>query len=350
MSEPDEFLLSSAVSLSGVTPDIGPSFSLLIFMHYLCPAITSIVVYDWAISLSRECQLFGTGNARTFSAWLYFANRYTNLFSQVVVLPMYLRSLSPKSCTHIVLAMSITSCLSMIPPAVFNSLRAFALSRSWSVSIFIFGLSLVPFASVMIEFGYHFTGIIEPAVQGCGVTLAYPIPLIRMSTILNRTCTIVADTLLIALTWRSLRRGIFLDRCRTLTKTDLMGVLLRDGTFYFIALLTTNILLIIILQRPPLNLASGDIISPYITGSLSSTLISRFMLDLQEAYQRKTVILVPEDLLCSLAAHIGAADLHLADAPWDNIVEARVDAVAEPHDAVPSLRATQHGSQLGSRQ
>ncbi|EJF58230.1 hypothetical protein DICSQDRAFT_139580 [Dichomitus squalens LYAD-421 SS1] len=244
--------------------------------------------------------------------------------------------------------------------------------------------ALIGAVRICDEFGYHFTGIIEPAVQGCGVTLAYPIPLIRMSmysigwrgyiishhivaTILNRTCTIVADTLLIALTWRSLRRGIFLDRCRTLTKTDLMGVLLRDGTFYFIALLTTNILLIIILQRPPLNLASGDIISPYITGSLSSTLISRFMLDLQEAYQRKTVILVPEDLLCtlngsgflssdsisalgSLAAHIGAADLHLADAPWDNTVEARVDAVAEPHDAVPSLRATQHGSHLGSRQ
>ena len=41
-------------------------------------------MYDWLVTLSREVDLFWTGNARPLSTTLYFANKYLNLLSYVV--------------------------------------------------------------------------------------------------------------------------------------------------------------------------------------------------------------------------------------------------------------------------
>ena len=45
---------------------------------------TALVLYDWAVTLPREIQLFWTGKARPLSAILYFSNKYLNLLSQIV--------------------------------------------------------------------------------------------------------------------------------------------------------------------------------------------------------------------------------------------------------------------------
>ena len=55
-------------------------------------------------------------------------------------------------------------------------------------------------------------------------------PIHRVSvTILHRICAIVADTILIFLTWRSLRGRTFVHASTALTGRGLMGVIIRDG-------------------------------------------------------------------------------------------------------------------------
>ena len=50
-------------------------------------------------------------------------------------------------------------------------------------------------------------------------------------SIINRTCAIIADTLLIALTWYSLRRHHMTHASEVVPHKSLMGVMLRDGLF-----------------------------------------------------------------------------------------------------------------------
>ena len=56
--------------------------------------------------------------------------------------------------------------------------------------------------------------------------------IIATVSIINRTCIIIADTLIIALTWYSLRRHHTTYASGVVTQKGLMGVMLRDGLFH----------------------------------------------------------------------------------------------------------------------
>ena len=61
-----------------------------------------MVLYDWAISMGRESELFITGNAKGPSAWLYFMNRYLNLVRGLVMMFTY-ASLNTQVCLQYIL-------------------------------------------------------------------------------------------------------------------------------------------------------------------------------------------------------------------------------------------------------
>ena len=42
-----------------------------------------VVLYDWAITLSLEVELFWTGKVQLLSAILYFANKYLNVLAPI---------------------------------------------------------------------------------------------------------------------------------------------------------------------------------------------------------------------------------------------------------------------------
>ena len=42
------------------------------------------MTYDWAVTLSREVQLFWGGKARPLSAILYFSNKYLNVLMAIM--------------------------------------------------------------------------------------------------------------------------------------------------------------------------------------------------------------------------------------------------------------------------
>ena len=55
-------------------------------------------MYDWAVTLSREVDLFWTGKARPLSAALYFANRYLNILPYAVT-AVQMAPISEEVCT-----------------------------------------------------------------------------------------------------------------------------------------------------------------------------------------------------------------------------------------------------------
>ncbi|KAM5534672.1 hypothetical protein V8D89_011684 [Ganoderma adspersum] len=184
-------------------------------------------MYDWVVTLAREVQLFWTGKARPLSAALYFSNKYLNLFVQV---------------------------LTMV--------------AIWDVSLSDEHCptgSLCRVAGLRVDqepLALHFKfNIIGGNIPTLGSLLA------------NRISTIMADIGLIVITWKRILPGAAHRRFNITKKKELASVMLCDGMLYFI------------------TAGNGLITSlPHWT-RLSSVLVSHFLLDLQEAYQRKAVAL-----------------------------------------------------------
>ncbi|KAI1792340.1 hypothetical protein LXA43DRAFT_354474 [Ganoderma leucocontextum] len=259
-------------------------------------AMSVLLLYDWIITLPREVETFWSGNSSTVSAFLYFANRTLSLsMAAVEVLDLSPMS-NEKGCTRSSLASLAMGCLTYIPPAAFSALRAYALSQRRGLSLLIFVFFLVQSAANITRFKFN-SGTLDPAL-GCSIIKDMKAtPSIIGFLITIRVCVILADALLIAITWRVLRPSEQSSQRRVdvLRGDGLVCVMLRDGAVYFIVMLLLHILDL------------GGMIYPLITRRtitnpvtalrtfLPPVLMSRFLLDLQEAHQRRRIGLFSDD-------------------------------------------------------
>ncbi|RDX40551.1 hypothetical protein OH76DRAFT_1394194 [Lentinus brumalis] len=122
----------------------------------------------------------------------------------------------------------------------------------------------------------------------------------------SRVPLVIADTLLIYITWAKLSSKSVLEDFRLSKRLSLSDVLFRNGTIYFVVLSLLNILH---LALAVFAVAKSDSFGVYVTTfttpyasecgfllairSISAILISRFLLELQEANQ--TVIRLDSD-------------------------------------------------------
>ncbi|TFK86762.1 hypothetical protein K466DRAFT_600045 [Polyporus arcularius HHB13444] len=181
-----------------------------------------------------------------------------------------------------------------IPWAAFSALRTYALTnRHWPLPVFVFLLSLVAYGTDMAQYAVGLTGYVDTAwgwgcvtavpdlgetlsIQRMFVTLDLPT---RGLTIAARTTLIASDTILIGVTWYSLRR-----RTQGISKSSLTSVMYRNGMLYFIVVfLLSSFRLILSMPLPfenPLN-ATGNI--SVFAQPLTVILVSHFLLDLQRA-------------------------------------------------------------------
>ncbi|TBU42484.1 hypothetical protein BD309DRAFT_962874 [Dichomitus squalens] len=328
--------------------EVVASYAIGLFENYCDVTAPTVVMYDWLLTFPREAQLMLRGRARPLSVALYLANRYINLLDETMGLLGYNTSLSTKSCTGIAFSNLVLTYLSLLPPALFTGLRAFALSSDWRISSLILILSCLPFATNMVTFGYHLSGLEDP-ILGCLDDIVQPESLFRKIGIINRTCTIAADTLLIVLTWWSLRVQTIGQAAGAISEKGLVGVMLRDGMLYFGILLVLNIAQLLVEELSFFD-TLGDIVAVF-SAPLSSILVSHFMLDLQEAYQRKVVGLASNDplhtshtmsvpslnfanALGSIATHIDQPKSDLQKPGWEDY------EVDEPNSFSPNAQDT----------
>ncbi|KZT63384.1 hypothetical protein DAEQUDRAFT_146643 [Daedalea quercina L-15889] len=117
----------------------------------------------------------------------------------------------------------------------FTALRAYALSgHSMLLASIIFVLSSVDAPFIIFQ-ASTFTVVNSPQPFGCTITMRMGVHTSRLS-IIGQVCNIIAEALLVAVTWRhaytdaiNIADGMQID-------TPLATTLLRDGTIYFAAI------------------------------------------------------------------------------------------------------------------
>ncbi|KAI0694461.1 hypothetical protein C8T65DRAFT_744339 [Cerioporus squamosus] len=286
----------------------------------------TFIVYDSLITFEREVRLFWTRKFTVASA-LFFTIRYVGILraglsfavaSQNLLDERY--QLCPSSasasidgarfvcsCSELTKAAQFLADASFLPFAVFSAVRAHALTRSKIIATIIFVLSLAPLVVNFVQYGQGVTGVVDPVV-GCQtlllqvtsaelimfVVIALHHTSLEMLTqwnrfpIVSRVGLVLSDLILVLATWRTLAVGPGRPQFAHRAAGSIAGVMWWNGLVYFIILTILNLLHLVF--RIVLAFAFGDqaptepltLITAF-TDPLTVVLVSRFLLDLQDA-------------------------------------------------------------------
>ncbi|RDX49621.1 hypothetical protein OH76DRAFT_1403520 [Lentinus brumalis] len=199
---------------------------------------------------------------------------------------------SDESCSGFEKATAAILVLQFLPGAVFSALRTFVLSKSKLFGSLVFLLSLAPVGANLVFFGYGLSGQ-NFSPFGCAetdrITAAIEIRLVYIS----RVPLIVADVLLIYVTWTKLSSRGAMRTIRQSKRLSLSDILLRDGSVLFML----NVLHLVFSVTAVIADSGGSYLSVF-TSPVTAILISRFLLELQKANQT-VVRLDPDDPLHS---------------------------------------------------
>ncbi|TFK85292.1 hypothetical protein K466DRAFT_588226 [Polyporus arcularius HHB13444] len=186
-------------------------------------------------------------------------------------------------CLWFAIAVQAMEILQFLPGAAFSALRVYVLSRSKPLGLLVATLSLAPVGANLVLFGHQYSGANFPPF-GC-LSTVNTTPELNLSctvVIISRVPLIAADILLVYITWTKLSSSATLADIRQSKRRSLSDTLFRGGIILF-ALNVLHLLLT----------ATAVSLSP-----LTAILVSRFLLDLQEANQM-VVRLDPDDPLHS---------------------------------------------------
>ncbi|KAI0696558.1 hypothetical protein C8T65DRAFT_32373 [Cerioporus squamosus] len=319
----------------------------------LCSISASVLLfYDYLLTLDKEAGLFWKKKLSGASL-LFLCNRYLTLLTQIFDVVQFTTNMSDESCDSFSKVAATIDLCQYVPWAVFSGLRAYALSRYKPLGILVFLLSLGPDVVNLIKYAYGLSGFSGPvwAVESCaegGVDIM-PLPQlscidyartsscepkcacrvqesvpslvradeqrlsVRPVVIISRSCLIAADVILILITWISLwKRVVYVSG--KLTRLSFTKVLLRDGTVYFIIILTMNILHLAFSLPSVSHSPSSRNFSQItvFTEPITAILVSRFLIDLQEANRRPTMIASDDPLHFSTGVSSNIGSLRFA--------------------------------------
>ncbi|KAH9897340.1 uncharacterized protein BXZ73DRAFT_85824 [Epithele typhae] len=219
------------------------------------------------------------------------------------------------SCTTLDNTISVLEFIQPIPPAAFSAMRALALSQSRPLAVLVLVFSIV---NVGFDFGvpqYHRQSFSDPTWGCLVVFLSIPTPVLITGEVLSRSLLILADGIVIFLTWKNARSSEM--KLKTGSPRTLNDIMLRNGAMYFVVFLIINTLRMATTLRGVGNIiivtpGQDSLISAF-NDPITTILVSRFLLDLQEAHQR-TVKLGTDDPLHSSASEfqVGIGSLQFA--------------------------------------
>ncbi|RDX51239.1 hypothetical protein OH76DRAFT_1417318 [Lentinus brumalis] len=278
----------------------------IIVNNYCVIAASVFLLYEYVITVDREVNAFWFG-APTGASILFLSNRYLNLvvntlnlvefghFSDevivhAIVLPYHnadqpfaeVRSdlyrrysaplTQPEPKLRVVRPRTCGVDLHDLPP----------LGGGVVLSALILLLALVPLFINAARFSFNLTGVNDPT-WGCYSDDSTPAALTLKFVIISRASLIVSDALLVGLTWRALPQHTVSFASLRKTGVSLTTVLLRDGTFYFGILCILNILHLVFSLTSMFGFITGASNISTFTEVVTAVLVSRFLLNLQEA-------------------------------------------------------------------
>ncbi|KAI0794509.1 hypothetical protein C8Q74DRAFT_1365947 [Fomes fomentarius] len=263
------------------------SYASIILNNYciICSAV--FFLYDYLITFDREVDSFWHG-ATSGATVLFLSNRYLNVSLNILGMVEFGQFSDTVGgqffCTKFARALAILTILAYIPWAVFSGLRAYALCLHKLPSALVFLLSLVPLGINAARIGFNLTGTDDP-VFGCFAS--NPVP----DALQLKTCLIASDFLIIVMTWRRLPRNTLSFDTLHKARLSVTCVLMRDGIVYFGVLMVLNVLHLAFSLRSMFGFTddSASNLTAF-TEPATAVLVSRFLLDLQEANRADVVL------------------------------------------------------------
>jgi len=164
--------------------------------------------------------------------------------------------------------------------AVFTALRTYAIGgRDWRPALLVFALAVVPVGTNLYsDVNTWFTALFLPPLGiVCDGNQNVTVDTGNKLLIATRACAIASDLLALAITWSSTYQ-IKRDADKAKIKASLATLLLRDGTLYFVILLALNAM------HMGFYLTNTFVDISWFIVPISSSLISRFLLNLRQVY------------------------------------------------------------------
>ncbi|EIW59955.1 uncharacterized protein TRAVEDRAFT_47251 [Trametes versicolor FP-101664 SS1] len=247
----------------------------------------SLLAYEYVITFDQEVTLFWK-RKKTGATVLFLAIRYLTLLSYDFLGTATFAPMSDQKVQFVV-------SLCQYPFwAAFSGLRALALSRlNWPLAVVVFVLALAPLGMNLWPMILNQISGTNIPILGCGAdgSLTTRQALIGISAhcisvIVSRASLIVADMLVVIVTWMSWRKGM--SHAVAGMVPTLSNILMYNGTIYFLVVVICNavhLTLTVISITTPLTQVSE---ATALTDPLTAILICRFLLALQHA-NRATV-------------------------------------------------------------
>ncbi|KAI0705305.1 hypothetical protein C8T65DRAFT_652980 [Cerioporus squamosus] len=259
---------------------------------YAVLIITTIVYYDWLLTLSEELRhIWSAPGRQAVASLVYLLARYLEITRWTLWAYCSHTSISHSSCLAVQWMCMILSATTTLVAAAFAGLRMFALSdRNTPMSVVIFVLSaLNPICRVvtMVEWV-----VIEDLPSPDNCTVRGSLTNLRTSfAIASYLAVILAELIVIITTWK---RTFKICRAQLTPNSSysIASVMLRDGSLYFMMLFVLNIVVFVLpwtfLRDPSGEKGWIDNMSQYMINPISSIVLARFILNIRSADARKS--------------------------------------------------------------
>ncbi|KAI0740828.1 hypothetical protein C8Q76DRAFT_689554 [Earliella scabrosa] len=200
------------------------------------------------------------------------------VFFILMILPS---NLTDQTCGGIMHADDVFVILNYLSFAAFTILRVYGVwGRDWKPLLLIIPLTLIKPIIYAIESANYIPAQAGPLI-GCVYNMTVSDLFVAQLSTASKAATIAADAILIVLTWIK-TYGIHKVSAQLEIRTPLATLLLRDGTAYFIILLSIQV--VIIVSRQNGSQTSIWIFWSYFDQTFTVIFLSRFMLNLRGLY------------------------------------------------------------------
>ncbi|KAL7280275.1 hypothetical protein ACG7TL_005188 [Trametes sanguinea] len=212
------------------------------------------------------------------------AFEYIVTFDQEVQL-IWMRKKTPASLLFLFI------CYHALVTQVFLNAASYSImsdNMNWYLASLVFFLACGPFVINMWSLSYGVVGFNLPIV-GCLGGVNVPTHAAHIGTILSRACTIVADLLVVTISWRYAAQG-FGWKLRSMPTLPLTCVMILNGSAYFLALLVLNALHLTLTMLSIVGLSEPASDVTEFTDPLTVILICRFLLALHAANLKSSAV------------------------------------------------------------
>lgn len=260
-----------------------------LFVSIIVQAVNAaLIIYDFVLTIEEAKNLIGSH--KIIPSFLFVSNQLVLLSYAIINILGILSWNSGKSCAAIQIGFSVLYVIMIGISATIAALRLYAVSgKNWPLAAFVLALGLVPFGTNLAGFYDNEYDLVVKvgSFSTCDEVSNFPQMELTRMLIAARTCTLASDVIVLVVTW--IKMHCFIREYSELhsSRPTFSGLLLRDGTFYFIAIFLLNAIVLIIDFVPGLGDVWFSVV--VILYTMPSIFVSRFLLSINEVEYATTL-------------------------------------------------------------